>query len=400
MDYPSKLPTVLSLCTGYGGIERGLELAGFAHRVVAHVEIEAFAVANLVAKMEERQLVPTPIWTDLKTLPVDCFRDRVDLLTGGYPCQPFSNAGKRQGEDDPRHLWPHIKRHIETIRPVQCFFENVEGHISLGLREVIEDLESLGYSTTWGVFSAAEVGAPHQRKRVYILAALQHTNPNSGDGSAQQERQHQRAQELSRSGAGPVGSLVANSDNAGQQPSEGQLGSPEARHNAGRSGEAVADTGSKSRRGRQIHPRARNKGRQASEAGGEGLSPEDGQALADHAQSGSEDVPNANLPRLQGRLPRKRDDQTGRQEQALRRAAQRGDQRSGDGRDSQRSASIGGLGRGFDGPASWLDGSWELGVPRVTNDQNYRVDRLRLIGNGVVPQTAAKAWIVLNNELR
>ena len=400
MDYPSKLPTVLSLCTGYGGIERGLELAGFAHRVVAHVEIEAFAVANLVAKMEERQLVPTPIWTDLKTLPVDCFRDRVDLLTGGYPCQPFSNAGKRQGEDDPRHLWPHIKRHIETIRPVQCFFENVEGHISLGLREVIEDLESLGYSTTWGVFSAAEVGAPHQRKRVYILAALQHTNPNSGDGSAQQERQHQRAQELSRSGAGPVGSLVANSDNAGQQPSEGQLGSPEARHNAGRSGEAVADTGSKSRRGRQIHPRARNKGRQASEAGGEGLSPEDGQALADHAQSGSEDVPNANLPRLQGRLPRKRDDQTGRQEQALRRAAQRGDQRSGDGRDSQRSASIGGLGRGFDGPASWLDGSWELGVPRVTNDQNYRVDRLRLIGNGVVPKTAAKAWIVLNNELR
>ena len=237
MDYPSKLPTVLSLCTGYGGIERGLELAGFAHRVVAHVEIEAFAVANLVAKMEERQLVPTPIWTDLKTLPVDCFRDRVDLLTGGYPCQPFSNAGKRQGEDDPRHLWPHIKRHIETIRPVQCFFENVEGHISLGLREVIEDLESLGYSTTWGVFSAAEVGAPHQRKRVYILAALQHTNPNSGDGSAQQECQHQRAQELSRSGAGPVGSLVANSDNAGQQPSEGQLGSPEARHNAGRSGE-------------------------------------------------------------------------------------------------------------------------------------------------------------------
>ena len=398
MDYPSKLPTVLSLCTGYGGSERGLELAGFEHRVIAHVEIEAFAVANLVAKMEERQLVPTPIWTDLKTLPVDCFRDRVDLLTGGYPCQPFSNAGKRQGEDDPRHLWPHIKRHIETIRPVQCFFENVEGHISLGLREVIEDLESLGYATTWGVFSAAEVGAPHQRKRVYILAALQHTNPNSGDGSAQQERQHQKAQELSRSGAGPVGSLVANSDNAGQQPSEGQLGSPEARHNAGRSGEAVADTGSKSRRGRQIHPRARNKGRQASEAGGEGLSPEDGQALADHAQSGSEDVSNANLPRLQGRLPRGRDDQKGRQEQALRLTAQRGDQRSGDGCDS--GSPIGGLGRGFDGPASWLDGSWELGVPRVTNDQNYRVDRLRLIGNGVAPQTAAKAWIVLNNELR
>ena len=407
MDYPSKLPTVLSLCTGYGGIERGLELAGFAHRVVAHVEIEAFAVANLVAKMEAGQLVPAPIWTDLKTLPVDCFRDRVDLLTSGYPCQPFSNAGKRQGEDDPRHLWPHIKRHIETIRPVQCFFENVEGHISLGLREVIEDLESLGYSTTWGVFSAAEVGAPHQRKRVYVLGDSKHDGLSatevfgSSASPSDNDTQRQKSSIKFEGASEPRNDEdVAHPNSAGQQPSEGQLGSPEARHNAGRSGEAVADTGSKSRRGRQIHPRARNKGRQASEAGGEGLSPEDGQALADHAQSGSEDVPNANLPRLQGRLQRGRANQEGRQEQALRRAAQRGDQRSGDGRDSQRSASIGGLGRGFDGPASWLDGSWELGVPRVTNDQNYRVDRLRLIGNGVVPQTAAKAWIVLNNELR
>lgn len=170
MDNTHQLPTVLSLCTGYGGIERGLELAGFAHRVIAHVEIEAFAVANLVAKMEEGKLVPAPVWTDLKTLPAQCFRDRVDVLTGGYPCQPFSAAGKRRGAEDPRHLWPYIKRHVETIRPVRCLFENVEGHINLGLREVLGDLESLGYKTTWGVFSAVEVGAPHQRKRVFIMA--------------------------------------------------------------------------------------------------------------------------------------------------------------------------------------------------------------------------------------
>jgi DNA (cytosine-5)-methyltransferase 1 len=168
----------LSLCTGYGGIERGLELAGIKHRVVAHVEIEAFAIANLVAKMEQGRMVPAPIWTDLKTLPVDCFRDRVDIITGGYPCQPFSAAGKRAGKDDPRHLWPWIRQHVDTIRPSRCFFENVEGHISLGLREVISDLESLGYTTTWGIFSAAEVGAPHQRKRVYILA-------NSNDASSE-----------------------------------------------------------------------------------------------------------------------------------------------------------------------------------------------------------------------
>ena len=170
MDSPKELPAVLSLCTGYGGIERGLELAGLEHRVLAHVEIEAFAIANLVAKMEAKLLPACPVWSNLKTLPVEPFRGRVDILTGGYPCQPFSAAGKRLGEDDPRHLWPYIKEIIRTVRPVRCFFENVEGHISLGLREVISDLESLGYICSWGIFSAEEVGAPHQRKRVYILA--------------------------------------------------------------------------------------------------------------------------------------------------------------------------------------------------------------------------------------
>ena len=170
VDTTKELPTVLSLCTGYGGIERGLDLAGFEHRVLAHVEIEAFAIANLANKMERGKLLPAPIWSNLKTLPVEPFRDRVDLITGGYPCQPFSAAGNRKGEEDPRHLWPYIKEIVRAVRPVRCFFENVEGHISLGLREVISDLESLGYKVAWGIFSAAEVGAPHQRKRVYILA--------------------------------------------------------------------------------------------------------------------------------------------------------------------------------------------------------------------------------------
>ena len=169
MDIAKELPTVIAFCAGYGGIERGLDLTGVEHRVIAYVEIEAFCIANLVAKMETGELPPAPIYTDLKTFPAHLFRDRVDLITGGYPCQPFSSAGKRLGEDDPRHLWPHIRRHIQAIRPVRCFFENVEGHISLGLSSVISDLESDDYQSTWGIFSASEVGAPHQRKRVYIM---------------------------------------------------------------------------------------------------------------------------------------------------------------------------------------------------------------------------------------
>ena len=170
MGTTKELPTVISFCSGYGGIERGIELAGVEHRVIAYVEIEAFAIANLVAKMEAGKLDPAPIWTDLKTFPAHLFRGAVDIITGGYPCQPFSAAGQRKGEDDPRHLWPTIREHVKTIRPDRCFFENVEGHISLGLSSVISDLEEDGYAAAWGIFSAREVGAPHQRKRVYIMA--------------------------------------------------------------------------------------------------------------------------------------------------------------------------------------------------------------------------------------
>ena len=168
MDHPEI--THVSLCAGYGGIDLGLHRCLPNLRTIAYSEIEAFACELLLARMEGGQIDAAPIWPDLKSFPWEKLRDRVDILSGGYPCQPFSSAGKRLGREDPRHLWPYIADGISILRPRLCFFENVEGHISLGLREVIEHLGRLGYSTTWGIFSAAEVGAPHQRKRVFILA--------------------------------------------------------------------------------------------------------------------------------------------------------------------------------------------------------------------------------------
>jgi len=170
--------THLSLCSGYGGIDLGLRRAIPSLRTIAYAEIEAFAVENLLARMEGGQLDAAPIWPDLKSFPWGAFSGRVDILSGGYPCQPFSAAGKRLGTEDPRHLWPFIADGIRLLRPRLCFFENVEGHISLGLREVIEELESMGYKVSWGIFSAREVGAPHQRKRVFILAMAD----NGGEG--------------------------------------------------------------------------------------------------------------------------------------------------------------------------------------------------------------------------
>jgi DNA (cytosine-5)-methyltransferase 1 len=171
--------TVVEFCAGYGGLSCGLKRVVDNVSVVSYVEIEAFCCANLVSKIEKGFMDAAPIWTDVKTFPLlaDYFRGKVRCIVAGYPCQPFSQSGKRKGADDPRHLWPYILESIKGIRPEWVFLENVEGHTSLGLREVLTDLANIGYSVetpcgepAWGIFSAEEVGAPHRRKRVFALA--------------------------------------------------------------------------------------------------------------------------------------------------------------------------------------------------------------------------------------
>lgn len=163
--------TTLEFCAGYGGIGLGLKnIFGERMRTIAYCELEGYAQANLISKMEKGLMDVAPLWNDLKTFPYESFHGLVDILIAGYPCQPFSSAGKRAGKEDPRHLWPWIADGIRLLQPRMCFFENVEGHVSLGLSTVISDLEELGYKVSWGIFSASETGAVHQRKRVFIMA--------------------------------------------------------------------------------------------------------------------------------------------------------------------------------------------------------------------------------------
>lgn len=189
--------THVSLCAGYGGIDLGLKRAIPSLRTVAYSEIEAFACEVLLARMESGQIDAAPIWSDVKTFPWESFRDRVDILSFGYPCQPFSAVGKRLGTEDPRHLWPYIANGIDRMRPSVCFAENVEGHISLGLSTVISDLEEMGYKVSFEILSASLIGAPHQRKRVFIMAhrceqGLER-HPKDGLENAKQRRINEKA---------------------------------------------------------------------------------------------------------------------------------------------------------------------------------------------------------------
>lgn len=164
---------ILSVCTGIGGLDLGLydglRRVGIEARTVCIVEREAFPVAVLGKAIREGWMDEAPIWLgDLRDLPLNELPE-IDWYTGGYPCQPFSQAGKRMGEDDARHLWPIILRQLKSLRPRGVFFENVGGHLSLGLDRVLQDLAGCGFSCAFGLFTAAEVGAPHRRERVFIL---------------------------------------------------------------------------------------------------------------------------------------------------------------------------------------------------------------------------------------
>lgn len=160
----------ISLCAGVGGLDLGLHLAEPGYRTVCYVERNSFAAATLVARMADASLAAAPVWDDLKSFDGRAWRGRVHLVSAGYPCQPFTLSGLRGGADDPRHLWPDVARIVGEVAPEWCFFENVPGHLTLGFRDVVSDLQRLGYRVAARVVSAAQVGGSHLRERLFILA--------------------------------------------------------------------------------------------------------------------------------------------------------------------------------------------------------------------------------------
>ena len=166
----SRSMNVLSICAGYGGIDLGLRLAVPSARTVCWVEREAAACEILVRRMSEGWLDPAPIWTDATTFDGKPWNGVVDCIAAGIPCQPWSTAGKRKGFEDERHLGEHLVRTVGEVGPGLVFVENVAGFVRQGLPDLLGRLAELGYDAQWGVFSAAGVGASHQRSRLFLLA--------------------------------------------------------------------------------------------------------------------------------------------------------------------------------------------------------------------------------------
>jgi len=151
-----------SLCTGYGGLDLAVETF-FDAEMVWCAENDKYASKVIEARFNKPNL------GDIKQIDWGSI-EPIDILTAGYPCQPFSHAGHRKGENDERHIWPHILKGISILRPKFIILENVRGHLSLGFKEVLSDLAENGYDAKWRIVRASDVGAPHQRARLFIIA--------------------------------------------------------------------------------------------------------------------------------------------------------------------------------------------------------------------------------------
>lgn len=277
------MKTHLDLFSGIGGFALAAGWAGY--RTVGFCEVEDYP-----RRILSKRFSGVPIHGDIREFDGSAYRG-VTLITGGYPCQPFSQAGKRQGAADDRHLWPEMLRVVKQARPAWVLAENVAGHITMGLDEVLADLEGEGYAARAVVVPACAVDAPHRRDRVWIVA-----------------------NDLAHSGSGR------------RQSGELQAG----RNEPGLCGTDVADTDSEQRR-------MRHTVRQDAEDAGQ--SPRSTQ----HGQG-----------QLVSRL----------------------------------GGAVDGLSSGLDMPRRWSDGSWEDGVPRVTVGAKNRTQRLKALGNAIVPQVA------------
>ena len=438
MGSMEKLRT-LDLFSGIGGFSLGLDSTGY-FETVAFCEIEEFP-----CKVLNKHWPDVPIYNDVRELSYEKLqadglisrRRGIDVICGGYPCQPFSVAGRQKGEEDPRHLWPEYFRLVRELRPSYVIGENVGGHIRLGLDSVLEDLDSENYTVRSFSVEAASLGAPHRRERIFWIAEKEnmadsypgfseltdeeiqagwHALNGSGSGFDVSDAQFKGLEGRSRDNRGGGREVLSGIEHDGHSVRR------QVRRTGGEDGGTtndVSDTQSERRGGR-------NRGGRRAEQWELLKNEQEGRALGREVERCSE------LPGQEGEGATT--DVADAQSQLGERSESEGNQRgqsetapgdrSGDTTDATDAQTEGlegrdlgtafenkrsepgdiaseshdraeergettfesYLGGGNDGISAWLDGSWERGIPRVAPTNKLRVPRLKALGNAVLPQ--------------
>lgn len=366
-----------SLCTGYGG----LDLAAEAHYGAETVWVGEYN-PQASAVLEHR--FPVPNLTDLTAVDWSTV-EPVDVLTAGYPCQPFSHAGRRKGTEDDRHIWPHIADAVRVLRPGRVVLENVAGHLSLGFGDVLGDLAALGYDTRWCCVRASDAGAPHRRERVFVVA-----RDASGAGTRRDGRGAPPTEESARRGE-PHEALAPVATGDAAPPDPGRV-EPLRRHGGGGLRGAAGTVEGEARQRQRSRDTARYRRQDAPDTDGDGF-------------GGVAQLDGEAPPQLDGQ-PRRHPDRRGVE--------------------AARGATVG----ENEPPVDWGDYApaitrwehtigrpaphptdtagrlnprfveWMMGLPDgwVTDLIPQRTHALRILGNGVVPQQAALALAMLDPD--
>lgn len=407
----------ISLCAGVAGIDLGLRLADPTIRTVCYVEWAKFPAAVIAARIKDGALDEAPVWDDVGTFDGRPWRGKVDLITAGFPCQPVSLAGKRLGMSDERFIWGDIARIIDEVRPGRVLLENVPGIVSADdgrfLDVVLGSLVALGFDCEWDIFSAAETGAPHKRERWFCLGVRSELG-HAHDGRQEPADQtcaigtQRDARSIAR-GTSSRGHVANAGHGLVPQPGRG----PQGRDGAGSAGAVLGDPDLARQQG---HGRAI--GVQPQVAG-------DSRPVADvgHAEGGREHEGHGAGTELPGRNARIERGSAGSGVHALADEAmadaprireREPDHEADPGADGWQAGRVLGSSRVY--PPARNDYAGWAGVPegaqpavrRVADgladglDASlfaYRNDRLRAVGNGVVPLTVALAWIELNARM-
>lgn len=328
----------VDLCSGVGGFALGFEWAGLS-KPVLFCDIEPWS-----RKVLAKHWPDVPIVEDVKELANDPngLVPDCDILTAGYPCQPWSVAGVRRGEEDDRHIWPEIFTIVQAKRPTWCVFENVSGHISLGLDQVLSDLESKGYAVQPFVVPACAVDAPHRRDRVWIIAS--HADSESEPDGTEHEQRLERANNVGHADSSDIARHDEATDQGWRQQGLATGCEDVADANSdGRQQMSHRESGQASRGGKQIHEQEWD---------------------ADSAQETY--VFDADSVRCEGSASQ---------------------QVSGFRKESRES-----VGTSADQPHLW---TVEPSVGRVAHGIPKRVDRLKGLGNAIVPQIAMQIGLTI-----